>query len=75
MHSYTLCYIFVVDKITKPKTGIMKKLEIKAQADRIRLLSDIPKNTLLGRIATATIKEVGYYTYVDGTTKEKIFVE
>jgi len=24
LHSYTLCYIFVIDKITKPKTGIMK---------------------------------------------------
>ena len=47
----------------------MKNETIKAKADKVIKLSDITGGTLLKRIATAMIKEHGYYTYTNGNIK------
>ena len=45
------------------------KNEIKAKADKVIKLSDITDGTLLKRIASAMIREHGYYAYTKGTIK------
>ena len=45
---------------------------IKAKADKVIKLSDITDGTLLKRIASAMIREHGYYTYI--LDNKKVFV-
>ena len=47
----------------------MKPETIKAKADKVIKLSDMKAGTLPKIIATAMIKEHGYYTYTNGNIK------
>jgi len=53
----------------------MEKAEIKAQADKIVTIGELPKNSILHIIASKIIKAKGYYTFRYAETGEKIFVE
>ena len=47
----------------------MKPETIKAKADKVIKLSDMVDGTLAKRIASAMIREHGYYTYTNGNIK------
>lgn len=52
---------------------------VRAEADKVRKLSDLPTGGILSHMASAFVNEWGYYTFTelgaDKKTETKIFVE
>ena len=53
-----------------------KKIDrIKASADKVITVNPFKEDTIGWTIAQMTLIANGYYTYTDGKTKEKVFIE